>query len=131
MAAFGKIPKGCHIHHRDGNVLNNKLDNLECIPSSEHLSITWEAHKADRTEHFTEDARERAAAWHRSEEGRLWHKRHAERAKSWTKWKRERKPCLHCGKEFDALVRASGYSQKFCSNACKAAYYRKRKASGS
>src|SRR5215472_9278022 len=30
-SAFGDIPKGCHIHHRDSNPRNNRIDNLECV----------------------------------------------------------------------------------------------------
>jgi hypothetical protein len=132
-SAFGQIPKGCHIHHRDSDPSNNQLSNLECVPANKHLSDTWRI-RAERGDEghgvFNETARERAAEWHRSEEGRLWHKRHAQRVKSWTKWKREDRPCDHCGTVFQALVRKSGHSQRFCSEVCKAANYRKRKASG-
>ncbi len=41
VAAFGPVPDGCHIHHRDDDVLNNSLRNLECVPASLHLSHTW------------------------------------------------------------------------------------------
>src|ERR1700722_9087610 len=37
-AANGPIPLFCEIHHRDGNPLNNQLDNLECLTKSEHES---------------------------------------------------------------------------------------------
>lgn len=123
--AFGPIPKGCHIHHRDGDTFNNQLENLECMDASEHLAES----RAKRTEGdgwFSDSARERAADWHRSEEGRLWHRQHAQRAKSWTKWKREPKDCPQCGVRFDALVRKSGASQIYCSSVCKAAAYRGR-----
>lgn len=123
--AFGPIPKGCHIHHRDTNPANNAIANLECLNSTEHLSSTW--HAQDRTEHFSDHARDKAAEWHRSEEGRLWHRRHAERIKSWTKWKREPMACQHCAKTFDGLVRA-GNPQRYCSDACKVAAYRARGA---
>lgn len=33
----GEIPEGYHIHHKDGNTLNNSLDNLECVHRSEHI----------------------------------------------------------------------------------------------
>jgi len=125
-AAFGPIPKGCHIHHRDGNVLNNRLENLECLPAESHLAISRAGRDTPEGGWFTERARDRAAEWHSSPEGRLWHKRHAERTKSWTKWKREEKPCAHCGKLHMALVRKSGNSGKFCSQACKVAAYRDR-----
>ena len=34
----GAIPPGMHIHHRDGNPLNNDLGNLECLPAREHVA---------------------------------------------------------------------------------------------
>lgn len=37
MDNFGEIPKGCHIHHKDGNPDNNSIDNLECITAKEHI----------------------------------------------------------------------------------------------
>lgn len=124
--AFGPIPKGCHIHHRDGNVLNNSLDNLECVPASEHLSESWAKREKPEDGWFSKTARDKAADWHRSPEGKLWHKRHAERTKAWTKWKREPKDCPQCGKTFDALVRKSGNSQVYCCSKCKVAAYRER-----
>jgi predicted DNA-binding protein YlxM (UPF0122 family) len=32
----GEIPDGCDIHHLDENKANNNIDNLECLPKSEH-----------------------------------------------------------------------------------------------
>lgn len=37
--AFGPIPKGFHIHHKDGDYTNNNLENLECIDASTHAYI--------------------------------------------------------------------------------------------
>jgi len=34
----GPIPKGYDIHHIDENRENNNIDNLECLPKSEHTS---------------------------------------------------------------------------------------------
>jgi hypothetical protein len=130
-AAFGVIPAGCHIHHKDGNVLNNRLHNLECIEAGQHLSETWHASaKASLApeRHFTDKARAKASEWHKSDEGRLWHKRHAERTQGWTKWAREDKPCEFCGAIFSALVRKSGNAGKYCRTACKVAAYRARGA---
>lgn len=124
--AFGTIPDRCHIHHRDGNVLNNRLENLECLDVSEHCSESWGKRKKSPDGWFSSSARNKAAEWHASPAGRLWHKRHAKRSKSWTKWKREEKPCEHCGKPHMALVRKSGNSGKYCGQNCKVAAYRAR-----
>lgn len=37
---FGLIPKGYHIHHKDGNTENNAPSNLEALPPGEHGKIT-------------------------------------------------------------------------------------------
>lgn len=35
----GKISKGYHIHHKDGNPLNNDINNLEAMPPEEHNKL--------------------------------------------------------------------------------------------
>jgi len=35
----GKIPKGLHIHHKDENKLNNKINNLQLLTNSEHQKL--------------------------------------------------------------------------------------------
>lgn len=121
---FGFRHQDVHIHHRDGNTAHNWVENLECMPSREHLRLTYKRRleKGTQVTGFGELARERAAEWHKSSAGLLWHKRHAERSKNWEKWKREPRECLFCGKDFEALIRANGYQQKFCTTVCKAAY---------
>ena len=125
--AFGEIPKGCHIHHKNRNTKDNRIENLECLPSKEHLSENWKHLNTGKTVFFTKSARDGAAKWHSSDEGRLWHSRMAKRAQSWTKWKRETKECLWCKKEFEGTVRSNGHSQKFCHANCKASHYRKNR----
>ncbi|MCK9596726.1 HNH endonuclease [Candidatus Pacearchaeota archaeon] len=36
--AYGEIPKGCVIHHKDGNSKNNDLTNLQMMTVGEHFS---------------------------------------------------------------------------------------------
>lgn len=36
---YGKIPKGHHVHHIDGNPLNNEITNLTCVSAEEHAKI--------------------------------------------------------------------------------------------
>lgn len=125
--AFGPIPKGCHIHHRDSNTKHNALSNLELLPASQHLAATWKKYRGGKFAHFSEKAKVAAAAWHRSEEGRLWHRRHAQRGQYWTKWKRIDKVCPFCKEHFQGLDRKSGHTQIYCSENCKMASYRARK----
>jgi hypothetical protein len=36
---YGKIPKGHHIHHIDGDPFNNDISNLKCVSAEEHSEI--------------------------------------------------------------------------------------------
>lgn len=40
----GKIPDGYDIHHKDFNKINNNIDNLECLPKSEHTRLYSPSH---------------------------------------------------------------------------------------
>jgi hypothetical protein len=125
--AFGRIPARTHIHHRNSDIRNNRLANLECIDGRTHLLETAERRIAAGTFNtFGPKARDSAAEWHASEEGRLWHSRHAIKSKAWTKWKRVDEPCDHCGKVFPKLIRKNGKKQRFCGPNCKASAFRKR-----
>ena len=44
-AFIGEIPKGYHIHHKDGNKQNNRLDNLEIIHPAKHSMETIKKNK--------------------------------------------------------------------------------------
>ncbi len=41
-AFIGEIPKGYHVHHKDGNKQNNHVDNLEILHPSDHVRETIE-----------------------------------------------------------------------------------------
>jgi hypothetical protein len=38
-SVYGKIPRGCHIHHVDGNRLNNEISNLQLLTIAEHMRL--------------------------------------------------------------------------------------------
>lgn len=124
-AVHGEIPDGHQIHHKDGNPLNNRPDNLVCLSGSEHATLhakefpdwkrKWLVSKLD-------DVREQATQWHRSEEGREWHRQHgiycmqARDAQQYT--------CNYCGKEF---LSKGLEAPKFCSNNCRSSSRRSEK----
>lgn len=120
----GEIPKGYDVHHKDGDKGNNEIENLEIVLKSAHATL----HGKKRAEtcydkmvkNLNENARPKAAEWHRSDAGRRWHSIHGAEVAL----KQTPKPCkcLNCGKEY--LSKAPKISD-FCSNACKSAYRRK------
>jgi len=109
----GAIPKGHCIHHIDGNPGNNDLANLVAMSNGEHntlhhLGVSTAAKRA-----HLERVRPLAAEWHGSEQGREWHKKHAE-----AMWKTQaRKPvgnCESCGKQ----IMSYHANARFCSKRC-------------
>lgn len=115
----GPIPPGCHIHHRDGDVLNNRVGNLECIDGREHIrSHAREPARVAMARKNIRIAVQHAKKWHASPEGRAWH---AEHARSIKQEKVERE-CIRCGGKFTATKRGN-----VCSAKCHAAL---RRASG-
>ena len=70
----GPIQKGFHIHHKDGNTHNNAIENLELKSSfyqhSNHMTPERRAEKSEWVKQITH----LAAAWHKSPEGKKWHK---------------------------------------------------------
>ena len=106
------VPKGYEIHHKDGNPLNNDFSNLECIPMREHRAKYKLKDPEKQKEHLRE-IQELAAEWHRSPEGKEWHRKHAEESIG----KRTVKHCVceFCGKEFESTCTTP---VRFCSHNC-------------
>ena len=121
----GSIPKGYEIHHIDHNKDNNEIDNLQMLTRKEHNKI----HKNEmgveererRRKNLEENARPRAIEWHKSDEGKEWHKKHYEQMKN-VLYKKYKFNCLFCGKEFESTQKNS----KYCSISCKGKYIRKK-----
>src|SRR3990167_1040709 len=57
----GAIPPGHHIHHKNHNNLDNRIENLECLPASEHVHY----HFAKRA-----DLKGKQREWANSDSGR-------------------------------------------------------------
>jgi HNH endonuclease len=122
-AAHGPIPPGWEVHHRDGDALNNDLDNLECLEAGAHRRYHAEhrpeAERARARAHL-DQVRPLAAAWHRSEAGREWHQQHMTQV--WAAKTPQAFVCAHCGREATSLLAVKA---RYCSNACKAAARRR------
>ena len=112
----GPIPEGHHIHHKDHDRHNNAIENLELMTASDHLSY----HRSLQPDiEFSQAARDAAAEWHGSEEGRAWHKEHYE-AHAHLLHKKGKFTCKHCGTDYEAVISYT-HGNDYCSNKCKTA----------
>ncbi len=119
------VPQGYEVHHKDGDTLNNSIDNLECISYKEHkkahAKATEERNKSEKQLVHLEKIREKASEWHKSEEGKKWHTENIKKINERVPLKE--KICSFCGKKFLAK---KPYA-KYCSNVCG---YKERVESG-
>lgn len=115
----GEIPKGYQIHHKDKDIDNNDISNLECISTKEHLSKhSKENLKNDLVrQKFVKAGQEAAKLWHGSEEGKKWHTSHAKNSVLKTFEKKNKKICEYCGNEYYGYTSLT--KQKYCSNKCQ------------
>ena len=122
----GIIPKGYDIHHIDGNLYNNSIDNLQLLSSKEHHAL-HEKNISEETKvkrlRAIKKAGIYAVEWHKSKEGKEWHSKHSKEQFKNKEYKIYN--CEQCGKEY--ISRSIG-NTRFCSNNCKSAYRRSSKA---
>jgi hypothetical protein len=123
MKHNGPIPNGFEVHHKDKNRLNNAIDNLDLIPGKVHQKVHGELlSDLERTrirDNMINLVIPKAKAWHKSEEGRSWHREHAKKVA--TKMQPREYICLQCKTEFQKKPFGTN---KFCSNKCRAAWRR-------
>ena len=112
----GPRPEGFQIHHRVRNFATTDVNDLECIPRSEHARLHTLERIADGTlGTFNDAARASAAAWHGSDEGREWHRQHGRDI--WDAQVAEAFQCIQCGTEYWVLPMAR--KRGFCSANCQ------------
>jgi hypothetical protein len=121
IKTHGVIPKGYHIHHINEDRSDNRIENLELIEKSRHIKHHWDKHPEWRkkAQLHAEKIRPLTKEWHKSAEGRSWHK--ANGILAWIKKKERKGMCKICGTKFSTKT----YHQEFCSNKCKSAWRRK------
>lgn len=123
--AFGEIPKGFHVHHKDGDRYNNRLSNLVLVEGKEHSKI--HANSESRKENGRKAIKlaiEKAPEWHRSEEEFEWHSKHAKQV--WENKQPHTFICDMCGKEFKSMTMTMS-GRHFCHPNCKAKHFRLRR----
>lgn len=120
----GAIPKGYHVHHKDHNKNNNELSNLELLTIKEHRKRHSEEMSEELKEKYrknlNKNARPKANEWHKSKEGREWHKKQYKI--SLGNRKKQLFICEYCGKEYEKI---NNGENKFCSKKCQSAFRRK------
>src|SRR3990167_6428625 len=116
-----KARRGIHIHHIDNNPFNNDISNLESLSVVEHRRQHPLVGKAlkKQLKHLNK-VRPLTKAWHKSPEGREWHRQHGH--EGWKNIPLVKKSCVVCSKSF-----MSKRPRKYCSHYCS---YQARVTSG-
>lgn len=120
----GEIPKGYHVHHKDGDRSNNAIENLELKSKHDHLSGHMsQPGRKEQSRRGVAKAIAAAPAWHGSKEGTEWHSKHAK--EYWAKAPINEYKCDYCGKTYytKAVMHKGNH---FCGGTCKAAFRRRR-----
>lgn len=120
----GPIPKGYHVHHIDHNPDNNEIENLQLLSEHEHLCLHAALQEKEVVrKNLQKYAQPAATAWHKSEEGRKWHKTHNKLAIDAACKDLVTKVCQCCGKEYQ-VPKFCSEGSRFCSENCKAQWRR-------
>lgn len=101
---YGAIPKGFHIHHRDGDKTNNSIDNLEVHANSQHQLV----HRQEGTVI-------------RNQYGDHIVKPHSQRQSTLSHLKKTRATiCPNCGRRFTG----KRSDARFCSTRCQVYHWK-------
>ena len=120
-----KKPNGFHIHHIDGNSWNNRPENLEIMESKLHLGEHIKKRIKENPDWFKEFYKkgiESAKSWHKSDEGREWHRQHAIK-QNFGNTDFGMGKCEQCGTDYQ---RKKSHA-RFCHQNCKAKALRARR----
>ena len=118
----GPISKGYQIHHKDNNKDNNEISNLQCLSSKRHNQEHPIKDKEKNRKHL-ENIRPLTKEWHRSIEGKEWHKKHWKDSLG-KSFKEREYTCFQCGNKF---ISRAAQGAKFCHPNCKQKDLRRRR----
>lgn len=118
----GPIPEKHHVHHRNHDTSDNRLENLVCVHRSDHARnhMTPERRKL-AAKNVVKYAVPAAKAWHATQAGRAWHSEHGK--KTWRRRKLYEKHCAICKRVFKTPF---PQRTKYCHLNCKMAGFRQR-----
>ena len=112
----GVIPEKHHVHHRDGDHLNNDIHNLECVSRRQHDKLHHVQRstyaRSDKQREHLASIRGQTKAWHASPEGLAWHSEHSKR--SWESRANRALVCAECSAPFESTFSDA----RFCSRSC-------------